>query len=351
MFPQHDDSETLPLARLGSQRAEGLRELMPSANSGGIYKKGKARYAFAAQGDDGVALQFREEVIVLDDKNSDERSKVRRLIDSKEGLVPSLSSKKTGSAIVVPPSTPQPAKRRFWGKVDRLFNRQERSPLPLPDKVPLLTGRSGANQPQTTGGAYDVEVDVARVKAIAQEEQKRRQRQADTKEAGELQTQWAQPTDPSTSRLRHEKNVARDDNGYQGRGQAEVEGPSPRTIVQGNSAHHAQQPATSNAANTGQEHAAVLPIDNHRKLPQKSNPGVLAITTENSRIGTQTPNRFGTQEKTCGKCHEKLTGQFVRALGGTFHLDCFKCVVSKIPFVSVVILLRIYSGLWHSRCV
>ncbi|KAI9872217.1 MAG: hypothetical protein M1830_001901 [Pleopsidium flavum] len=27
----------------------------------------------------------------------------------------------------------------------------------------------------------------------------------------------------------------------------------------------------------------------------------------------------------CKKCNEPLTGQFVRALGGTFHLDCFKC--------------------------
>ncbi|CAD6505579.1 BgTH12-01069 [Blumeria graminis f. sp. triticale] len=27
----------------------------------------------------------------------------------------------------------------------------------------------------------------------------------------------------------------------------------------------------------------------------------------------------------CKKCGEALTGQFVRALGGTFHLDCFRC--------------------------
>jgi hypothetical protein len=30
----------------------------------------------------------------------------------------------------------------------------------------------------------------------------------------------------------------------------------------------------------------------------------------------------------CKKCNEPLTGQFVRALGGTFHLDCYKCRVS-----------------------
>ncbi|KAK4099782.1 hypothetical protein N658DRAFT_429003 [Parathielavia hyrcaniae] len=31
------------------------------------------------------------------------------------------------------------------------------------------------------------------------------------------------------------------------------------------------------------------------------------------------------QVRTCKKCGETLTGQFVRALDGTFHLDCFKC--------------------------
>lgn len=36
------------------------------------------------------------------------------------------------------------------------------------------------------------------------------------------------------------------------------------------------------------------------------------------------PKRSG---KICGKCGEGLTGQFVRALGGTYHLECFTCHV------------------------
>lgn len=36
-------------------------------------------------------------------------------------------------------------------------------------------------------------------------------------------------------------------------------------------------------------------------------------------------NISGGQLRTCKKCGEGLTGQFVRALNGTFHLDCFKC--------------------------
>lgn len=35
------------------------------------------------------------------------------------------------------------------------------------------------------------------------------------------------------------------------------------------------------------------------------------------------------QIRMCKKCGEPLTGQFVRALGGTFHLDCFKCRVRE----------------------
>lgn len=34
------------------------------------------------------------------------------------------------------------------------------------------------------------------------------------------------------------------------------------------------------------------------------------------------------QQRTCGKCQRHLTGQFVRALGDTYHLECFTCHVS-----------------------
>lgn len=33
----------------------------------------------------------------------------------------------------------------------------------------------------------------------------------------------------------------------------------------------------------------------------------------------------------CAKCQLPLAGQFVRALGGTFHFDCFTCMVSIPP--------------------
>jgi len=40
------------------------------------------------------------------------------------------------------------------------------------------------------------------------------------------------------------------------------------------------------------------------------------------------PKRSG---KICGKCGEGLTGQFVRALGDTYHLECFTCHVRPPP--------------------
>ena len=41
------------------------------------------------------------------------------------------------------------------------------------------------------------------------------------------------------------------------------------------------------------------------------------------------PKRSG---KICAKCGEGLTGQFVRALGGTYHLECFTCHVrARLP--------------------
>ena len=48
----------------------------------------------------------------------------------------------------------------------------------------------------------------------------------------------------------------------------------------------------------------------------------------------------------CKKCGESLTGQFVRALGGTFHLDCFLCRVCENPsacLITVSFLLTICS--------
>ncbi|KAJ5698807.1 hypothetical protein N7462_000812 [Penicillium macrosclerotiorum] len=46
---------------------------------------------------------------------------------------------------------------------------------------------------------------------------------------------------------------------------------------------------------------------------------------DRSRPNGRTHNKSPGSSRLCQKCNEPLTGQFVRALGGTFHLECFKC--------------------------
>lgn len=53
------------------------------------------------------------------------------------------------------------------------------------------------------------------------------------------------------------------------------------------------------------------------------------------------------QTRTCFKCQGPLTSQFVRALGGTFHLDCFECKVTspRQPNAASLVLTLVCIGL------
>lgn len=51
--------------------------------------------------------------------------------------------------------------------------------------------------------------------------------------------------------------------------------------------------------------------------------------TSGERNRSRTRRNGSGQLRICKKCGEHLTGQFVRALGGTFHLDCFRCRVCE----------------------
>ncbi|CAL5867152.1 uncharacterized protein PFLUO_LOCUS1364 [Penicillium psychrofluorescens] len=46
---------------------------------------------------------------------------------------------------------------------------------------------------------------------------------------------------------------------------------------------------------------------------------------DRSRANGRPPNKSPGSSRACLKCGNPLTGQFVRALGGTFHLECFRC--------------------------
>ncbi len=87
----------------GASRAEGLREIIDAGSSGGGLRKGKILYDFMAQGDDEVTVTIGDEVAVLDDTKSEEWWMVRRLKNSKQGVVPSSYVEITG--ILPPPRT------------------------------------------------------------------------------------------------------------------------------------------------------------------------------------------------------------------------------------------------------
>ena len=72
----------------GMARAEGLREVF-AAGSGQKQKRGHMLYEFMAQGDDEVTVAEGDQVLVLDDQQSEEWWKVRRVKNGKEGVVPS----------------------------------------------------------------------------------------------------------------------------------------------------------------------------------------------------------------------------------------------------------------------
>lgn len=55
----------------------------------------------------------------------------------------------------------------------------------------------------------------------------------------------------------------------------------------------------------------------------------VALRDQSRSNGARRPNE---RSRICGKCNGPLTGQFVRALGGTYHLECFTCHVSHSIF-------------------
>lgn len=68
----------------------------------------------------------------------------------------------------------------------------------------------------------------------------------------------------------------------------------------------------------------------HNLSPQRNyGPPPRSLTDPDQHQKQQDPAREKPKgrSKICGKCGEGLTGQFVRALGDTYHLECFTCHV------------------------
>ena len=52
-----------------------------------------------------------------------------------------------------------------------------------------------------------------------------------------------------------------------------------------------------------------------------------SVADPRERMRREGSRRPSGQQRVCGKCGRGLTGQFVRALGDTYHLECFTCHV------------------------
>lgn len=81
----------------GAARAAGLKEVV-AASSGSGQKQGRMLYEFMAQADDEVTVAVGDDVLILDDTQSQEWWVVRRLKNGKEGSVPSSYVEITGTA-------------------------------------------------------------------------------------------------------------------------------------------------------------------------------------------------------------------------------------------------------------
>ena len=84
----------------------------------------------------------------------------------------------------------------------------------------------------------------------------------------------------------------------------------------------------------------------------RSRPSVEATSEGGSKERSKSNGRRPSgQQRTCGKCQRNLTGQFVRALGDTYHLECFTCHVRTKNRVQVSreCIANNVAGLWQDR--
>ena len=63
------------------------------------------------------------------------------------------------------------------------------------------------------------------------------------------------------------------------------------------------------------------------------------------------PGGKSSSQRICMKCNQPLTGQFVRAIGGTYHLECFKCQVHSPTMTCRELALILLTGLRADCCI
>jgi len=111
----------------------------------------------------------------------------------------------------------------------------------------------------------------------------------------------------------------------------------PSGAVNGSDTFYDDEPNDTPVAN-GQEgipHRPHVNMDNGMQPPQAREAGSGVATPEQYPRERRAGGRRPSTHRICGKCQRQLTGQFVRALGDTYHLECFTCHVRLNPSVSL----------------
>ncbi len=96
-----------------------------------------------------------------------------------------------------------------------------------------------------------------------------------------------------------------------------------------------QQLPRPNGAFTADNRLAASPAGSLNGRDREGEPPKSSGESKRSRSRTRNGKTGSGQLRICKKCGEPLTGQFVRALGGTFHLECFRCAVCPFLYASV----------------
>lgn len=114
--------------------------------------------------------------------------------------------------------------------------------------------------------------------------------------------------------------------------------PAPPGMAEGREpgAHAATTPASApNAVSapappSGQSVLSLRPHDQSRPSQERARPSQDTLREPGSKDRSKSNGRRPSQQRVCGKCHRHLTGQFVRALGDTYHLFVLHCATKAL---------------------
>lgn len=107
--------------------------------------------------------------------------------------------------------------------------------------------------------------------------------------------------------------------------------------VENNSEASLPLSSTSASSSSAQQNQQQQPQQHQRSSDSSRTQGGTSSSMTNTRGKSgsdngnqqqQQPTNHKRTSQLCAKCNQPMTGQFVRALGTVFHLDCFRCQVS-----------------------